>query len=149
MHKVTVCPDCWIGLPINESKSKRKLCKPCKSKRVLRHTKKRARARFEEVSGMEEGNRCGSHLYVMSYANALPGLFKIGRAKNPAARAINLESGHAVRIRIDATFACVGHLETTIHKELQGCRRAGEWFEIDLDTIKRVVARAKDRNIGP
>ena len=95
----------------------------------------------------EDGSEAssGQHLYVFANS-AMPGILKVGRAKNIPNRAKQLEKGHPFRIVTRATCPDLGYLEPKVHNILQDKRRHGgsgrEWFEASLSEVMHAVACA-------
>ena len=86
----------------------------------------------------------GDALYIMSN-NRLPEL-KIGRSKNPYARANDLQSSQPFTIRVLAIWPTAGHLEPAVHTLLGKWRLrdvAGrEWFACSLEEACGAIALA-------
>ena len=84
-------------------------------------------------------------LYVFANS-AMPGILKVGRAKNIAQRAKQLERGHPFRIITRAACPGLGHLEQRVHVILRDKRRHGgsgrEWFEASFSEVMHALACA-------
>ena len=77
-----------------------------------------------------------SYIYIIG-GDVSP--YKVGISKNPNQRLKNLQTGHAVKLKIHAlkeTDAVkTKMLETIIHHNIKHHRTNGEWFNLDLKTI--------------
>jgi hypothetical protein len=70
--------------------------------------------------------------------------YKIGIAKNPQNRLRQLQTGHALKLKIIRTFClpsrdAVKTAEAKIHQDLRRYRLTGEWFSAPLSVIEKVV----------
>ena len=57
------------------------------------------------------------------------GLIKIGRSRNPEARAAELQTGSPVPLRVLASVSGDSRLEAQYHRRFADFRVRGEWFE--------------------
>ncbi len=95
-----------------------------------------------EASSSEDDH----HLYVMSASDGyLPGLVKIGRSKNPAERACQLQEQMPFHIEIDCIYYGKGDHEKAVHEALEVFRVRSapgkEWFELSKRQACEAIAR--------
>ncbi len=87
------------------------------------------------------------HLYLMVRSDA-PGLLKIGRSKDPANRAKQLETSQCFHVTVAAVFEGAGDLEPYVHSKLAACRELGgpgtEWFRTSCAAALCAVGEAMD-----
>ena len=86
------------------------------------------------------------HLYIMSASGSfLPGLVKIGRSKNPAERACQLQEQMPFHIEIDCIYYGMGDKEKAVHEALDVFRVKSapghEWFELSKKQACEAIAR--------
>ncbi len=93
-----------------------------------------------------------AHLYIMARSDA-PGVLKIGRSKDPASRAKQLEASQCFRVTVAAVFEGAGDLEPEVHSKLAACRHLGgpgtEWFTVSRAAALRAVVDAMDAIASP
>lgn len=85
-----------------------------------------------------KGAQPGAHLYVMQ---AVTGLIKVGRSKNPQRRLRALEQSSGQRIKLLLVLDGRGADERLIHAALAEYRTLGEWFN-DTSTCRRAICEA-------
>ena len=86
------------------------------------------------------------HLYVMSASGGfLPDLVKIGRSKNPAERACQLQEQMPFHIEIVCIYYAMGDKEKAVHEALGIFRVKNalgqEWFELSKRQACEAIAR--------
>lgn len=79
-------------------------------------------------------------------AEGLP-LVKIGRAKNPEARLLHLQTGQPATLSL--AWVCDGNFERALHNKFADYRVRGEWFDLttlgdSVDVTKTAVAEIRE-----
>ena len=122
----------------------RRQCKACVIAKVQQHNADRSS--MNQPGAPSDQEVVADDLYIMSNSR-LPEL-KIGRSKHAASRAAELERSQPFRIKVLATFAGQGYLESRIHKRLaHRCVKLGsgrEWFDVSIEEAVREVSQAMD-----
>lgn len=70
--------------------------------------------------------------------------FKIGRARNVAARLASLQVGNPMKLSIVVSFQ---GFERRIHRRFSGQRVVGEWFRLGPDDIAWLVSYASEQPV--
>ena len=88
-------------------------------------------------------------LYIAKRTDA-PGLVKVGRSNNPAARLLQLPTGHCFKMVLVATFPGLGHMETTIQRGLRPTRvdtgYGREWFQSTAANVLHEIIMSLEAN---
>ena len=101
----------------------------------------------DDMSGPElpdTGGTPADDLYVMCYDNLDCEALKIGRAADVEARARQLEASHNFRMRVLATFAGLGDLESRLHGP-RAHSRASERGPFRLTNFSQSFSARNDR----
>jgi len=88
-----------------------------------------------------------SSLYIAKRSDA-PGLLKIGRSNNPAARLVQLQTGHCFNMVPVTIFPGLGHMESAIQRALRPSRidtgYGREWFEASTADVLNIIGNRLD-----
>jgi len=143
-HDIKTCLNCGQAKTTSDFYAGRNHCKSCVIAKVQLHNMERASA--SQANSPPDQEAVADDLYIMANSR-LPEL-KIGRSKNIPNRAADLERSQPFRIKVKATFAGQGYLETQIHRRLaHRCAKLGsgrEWFDVTIEEAVREVSQAMD-----
>ena len=94
-------------------------------------------------------NRASKHLYVMAFVE-FPGIYKIGRSGDVAARRRAINGGLFLTLQVLAIYENAGHLELRVHDLLAPylvmTGNSREWFKCSVEHIHQTVMSVINSN---
>lgn len=72
--------------------------------------------------------------YIYLIQSLEDGYYKIGVSKNPNKRVKQLQTGNSSELKLIETYQSkhANIVEKTIHRQLEHCKKEGEWFDMSL-----------------